>query len=87
MAQVPLWSLRTDEFGRIASLKSFFVQSAYGFLIGEAERGNLRLYDFFWKIKVLPSAKVTVWRVIENKLATRVNLKRHGVEIENNLCG
>jgi len=78
--------MRTYEFRRITSLKSFFVQSAYGFLRGEEEGRNLRLYDFFWKIKALPSAQVTAWRVIENKLATRVNLERHGVEINSNLC-
>ena len=34
----------------------------------------------------MPSALVTTWRVIENKVATRVNLERRGVVIENPLC-
>ena len=34
----------------------------------------------------MPSALFTTWRVIENKVATRVNLERRGVVIENPLC-
>jgi len=35
----------------------------------------------------LPSALVTVWRVMENKIAIRVNLERRGVVVENLVCG
>jgi len=34
----------------------------------------------------LPSAHVTSWRVIENKIATKVNMERRGVQVESNLC-
>ena len=54
----------------------FSVKSAYGFLRGEGSEEDLRRYKFFWKIKALPSAQVTAWRVIENKVAYRVNLDR-----------
>ena len=65
--------------------EEFSIQSTYDFLKGEAEGGNSRLYDFFWKIKALPLAQVIAWRVIENMLAARVKLERCGLEIESNL--
>jgi len=48
----------------------FSVKSAYGLLKGEGEEENSRFYKCFWKIKALPSAHVTTWRVIENKVAS-----------------
>jgi len=66
--------------------EEFSIQFAYGFLIGEAKGGNQQMYESFWKIKVLPSAQITTWRVIENKIATRVNLERHCVAVKSNLC-
>ena len=44
------------------------------------------MYEKFWKTKVFPSAQVTAWRVLENKLATKCNLVRRGVEFESYLC-
>jgi len=64
----------------------FSVKSAYGFLRGEESEEDLRRYNFFLEIKALPSAQVTTWRVIENKVACRVNLERRGIKIESNLC-
>jgi len=55
-------------------------------LRGKTEGENLRLHNFFWKTKVVPFAQVTAWRVIENKIASKANLERRGVEILNNLC-
>jgi len=60
--------------------------SAYGLLRGEEVEDCLRMYNFFWRIKALPSAHVTTWRVIENKITTKVNLERRGVQVESNLC-
>jgi len=56
----------------------FLVKSAYGFLRRERSEEDSRRYKFFWKIKALPSAQVAAWRVIENKVACRVNLERRG---------
>jgi len=59
----------------------YFVSSAYSFLRGEEEGEAKQLHSSFWMIKVLPSAHVTAWKVLENKLATKANLERHGVEL------
>ena len=45
------------------------------------------IYSKLWRCKALPSALVTAWRVMENKIATRVNLERRGVVVENLVCG
>ena len=54
--------------------------------MGEGGEKNSRFYNSFWQIKALPSAHVTTWRVIENRVATKVNLERRGIQIENNIC-
>ena len=64
----------------------FSVKSVYGLLRGEETEDCLRMYNFFWRIKTLPSAHVTSWRVIENMIATKVNLVRRGVKVESNFC-
>jgi len=64
----------------------FSVKSAYGLLKGEGEEENSRFYKSFWRIRALSSAHVIAWRVIENKVASKVNLVRRGIQIECNLC-
>jgi len=64
----------------------FSVKSAYGLLRGEEAKDCFRMYNSFWRINALPSAHITVWRVIENKIATKVNLERREVHVESNLC-
>jgi len=64
----------------------FSVKPTYGLLRGEGVEENIWMYNFFWKIKALPSAHVTVWRVIENKIASKVNLERRGVGVKSNIC-
>ncbi|XP_068461617.1 uncharacterized protein [Phaseolus vulgaris] len=63
----------------------FSVKSAYGILKEEGGEEDSRLYKSLWRIKALPSAHVTTWRVIENKVASKVNLERRGIQIESNL--
>ena len=41
----------------------------------------------FWKGKVVPSAQVTAWRVLENKLATKANLEKRGITVVSSAAG
>jgi len=34
------------------------------------------MFKVFWRIKALPLAHVTTWRMLENKIATKDNLVR-----------
>jgi len=64
----------------------FSVKSAYGVLRGYSEGELSNLYKFFWSIKALPTAQVLAWRVLENKIATKVNLARRGVMTDVLVC-
>jgi len=44
------------------------------------------LFKKFWKVKVVPSALVTVWRVLEDKLATKANLEKRGITVVSFMC-
>ena len=44
------------------------------------------IFSNLWRCKALPSAVLTAWRVMEDKLATRVNLSRRGVLVDSLLC-
>jgi len=63
---------------------SYTVKSAYNRLRGGQEGENATVFKQFWRSKALPSALVTTWRVLENKLATRVNLGK--CVVESSLC-
>jgi len=65
----------------------YSVNSTYGFLKGVLEEESLSLYNFFWKIKALPSTHITAWKVLVNKIATKVNLvARRGIMVDIMVC-
>jgi len=41
------------------------------------------VYSKLWRFKALFSALFTAWRVLENKIATLVNLERRGIVVDN----
>ena len=55
-------------------------------LKGLIEGDSSSLYNHFWKIKALLSTHITDWRVLENKIATKVNMARHGVAVDRTVC-
>ncbi|XP_068477366.1 uncharacterized protein [Phaseolus vulgaris] len=58
--------------------------------LGEVRRGRGGEFSpehcKLWRYKALPSALFTAWRVVENRIASKVNLVRRGVAVENSLC-
>ena len=44
------------------------------------------MYEFFWKIKTLPSIQVVAWRVLHTRVATREKLSRRWILLEANAC-
>ena len=46
----------------------------------------LSLSEFWWKIKALPSTQITAWKVLVNSIASKANLERRGIVVNNNLC-
>jgi len=64
----------------------YSINSVYDFLKSMLEGDSSSLYNYFWKIKALPSAHITFWRVLENKIATKINLVRRGVAVDSSIC-
>ena len=65
----------------------FSVKYAYNSLkvvVGGEDRD---IFERFWKVKVLPSAQITTWRVLNNSIATKDNLLRKRVLMVSYLCG
>ena len=67
-------------------IKSFTVSSAYNLIRKDNEMVSSQVLRKLWRSKAIPSALVLAWRVMENKLATRVNLSRRGVQLESLRC-
>ncbi|XP_068487176.1 uncharacterized protein [Phaseolus vulgaris] len=71
---------------KVWGLQTFSVNSAYIHVRKDCEVVFSPIFSKLWRCKVVPSAVLTAWRVLENKLVTRVNLERRGVLVENSLC-
>jgi len=67
-------------------LQSFTVSSAYNLVRKDNEADSSPIFSKLWRCKTVPSAVLMAWRVLENKLATRVNLSRRGVQLESLRC-
>ncbi len=66
--------------------QSFSVSSAYKFIRKDTQADSVPVFRKLWRSKAVPSAALLAWRVLENKLATRVNLSRRGVQLESLRC-
>jgi len=59
----------------------FSVKLAYGILRGEIEGESSCMFNSFWRIKALHSTHVITWRVLENMIASKVNLARREIVV------
>ena len=62
------------------------VSSAYIILRNACISESSPLFRDFWKIKVLPSALFTTWRVLGNLIASKANPVRRGVTVDCSTC-
>ena len=75
---------------KVRGCQIFTVNSTYVQVMRVRGGESSPVYSKLWRCKVLPSALFTAWRVLENRIAYRVNLVRRGVAVENSLfypCG
>ncbi|XP_068483248.1 uncharacterized protein [Phaseolus vulgaris] len=75
LEKVDRWVWKVDMF------KEFSINLAYGILRGVLEGDESRIVNLFWRIKVLPSAQVTAWRMLEN-LILRLIYINTGLRLE-----
>jgi len=74
------WQWRDDK------TQVYTVNSAYTKLKNDKFVQDGFSYSEFRKIKALPSAQFFAWRVIINKVATRDNLERKGIDVGSRMC-
>ena len=67
-------------------LQTFSVNSAYNLVRKDNEEDSFPIFSKLWRCKAVPSAMLTAWRVMEDKLATRVNLSRRGILVDSPMC-
>ncbi|XP_068504164.1 uncharacterized protein [Phaseolus vulgaris] len=68
-------------------VQSYTVSSTYNLIRKDIEAVSSQELRKLWRSKAIPFAMVLAWRVLKNKLATRVNLSRRGVRLESlRLC-
>jgi len=73
-------------FWKVEGYQSFTVNSAYIKVRRVSDGEFSPIYCRLWRCKVLSSAVFLAWRVLENRIATRVNLVRREVVVENPVC-
>lgn len=65
----------------------FSVKSDYVVLKGGVSKEkHLQLFKALWRIKALPSAHFVAWKVLENNIATKVNLVKREILVKNIMC-
>ena len=66
--------------------QTFTVSSTYRKLLDATIFEEIVEFDKFWKVKALPSAQHFAWKNLLNKVATKDNLGRRGINITDSLC-
>ena len=62
-------------------------KSVYGLLWGELTGANQEaVFKDLWKLKISPKTSVFAWRLIKDRLPTKLNLRRRQVEVSDALC-
>ena len=87
ISRIPLYKEAKDvqEWG-YEDPRLFSVKSAYDLLANYAS-GHNDLFTCLWKVKTLPNVLTTAWRVLLDRVPTRLCLSRRGVALDSTLCG
>jgi len=56
---------------KVSDVAEFIVQSTYRVLRSDGQEEGVAMYEDFWRIKAKPSAYITTWRVLENKITSK----------------
>jgi len=66
--------------------QEYTVRSGYSILNGEYSLQSSELFKLLWSLSAAPSAIVGAWRILLDRLPTRLNLARRGVQLANSFC-
>jgi len=64
----------------------YTIKSRYSVLNSQNLMQTSEVFQLLWSLKVVPSAKVCAWRLLLDRLQTRSNLVRRGVQLGNVQC-
>jgi len=84
LGKAPVLSIEDSRVWKVGKDSGFSVKSVNAKLRCPCEGDSL--FVSLWKSYALPSTQFTAWRVLFNSVATKVNLERRGVLVDNNLC-
>jgi len=66
--------------------QEYYVKSGYSVLNKEDLTQDSGIFQLLWSLKVAPSATVCAWRILLDRLPTRANLAKRGIQIGNEWC-
>lgn len=66
---------------------SFSMKAAYDLLANHISGQHNDLFTCLWKVKALPNVLTIPWRVLLDRIPTRMCLSRIGVLVDYTLCG
>jgi len=82
------WDVRRDD--RMVwvgeGTQEYTVKSGYSILIGVSSMQSSVSFKLLWSLSAAPLVIVGAWRILLDKLPTRINLARRGVQLANQLC-
>jgi len=64
---------------------TFSVKSTYKLLNANNDIGSNRVFTELWKSKTPNKARVLAWRILLNRLPTKDNLQKRGIQLPNDL--
>jgi len=64
----------------------FTVSSAYECLVSATRGPQIDFFKHLWKTKTFPNVMFTAWRVLLNRIPTRMCLRRRGVLLDTYVC-
>ena len=71
---------------KVSDTTEYTVKSAYSVLKDDEQEEEIPMYEGFWRTKAQPSAHLTAWRVLEDKIATKANLAKRWILVDNSIC-
>jgi len=66
--------------------QDYIVKCDYSILNGESILQTSEIFKLDWSLNVAPSAIIGAWRLLLDRMPTRFNLVRRGVQIVNLQC-
>jgi len=66
--------------------EDFFVKSAYECVTKIDSCNKSIIFEQLWMSRAFPNVQITAWRVLLDRLPTRLNLSRRGVGVNTSFC-